>query len=280
VRILLRLCLQRWLGVLTRWLMGPHAVAILVRTPHGVFAVDPRDSVVGRQLRQAGRYGENEIDRIASLTDAQSRVLFVGAHVGALALPVAGMVKEVVAVEANPVSYELLQLNISMNRIRNCTAINTVAAEKAGTVEFLLNTANSGGSKRRPRKRRAMYYYDNPQTVVLQSAPLDEVLPAPGFDCILMDIEGSEFFALLGMPRLLANSRALLMEFIPHHLRNVSGVGPNDLFALLEPHFKSVFIPSKGIRTDMAGARAILNEMFERNEEDEGILFQKAQENR
>lgn len=255
-------------------------MAIVVQTKRGLFAVDPKDSVVGKILRMTGQYGEAEIDRLSSSITKHSRVLFVGAHVGTLAIPVAALVKEVVTVEANPDTFRLLELNIAMNRTTNCSAIHAVAAEDSGSVDFLLSTANSGGSKRKPLHPQKMYTYDHPQTVELATAALDNLLPDPHFDCILMDIEGSEYFALQGMPKILSHCQTLVIEFIPHHLRNVSGITANDLFELLEPHFDSVFIPTKSIRTDMANARRVLNDMFEHNQEDEGIFFEKSRDNK
>ena len=233
---------------------------------------------MGWELRKTGSYGEAELARIAALTTPGSRVLIVGAHVGALALPVARRVREVVAVEANPRSFELLGLNIALNRVDNCTPLNLVAAEKPGRVEFLLNTANSGGSKRRPLHGRSIYTYDRPEVVELEAAPLDRAIPEHEFDCILMDIEGSEYFALQGMPDILAHSRALLVEFIPHHLRNVAGVTADALLDLLAPHFDTLYIPSRELRTDMTEGRTVLKTMFEAGEEDEGILFEKREQ--
>ena len=45
---------------------------------------------------------------------------------------------------------------------------------------------------------------------------------------ILCDIEGAEIDALKGMPETLKNAQCLGIEFMPHHLRNVSEAGVED----------------------------------------------------
>ena len=67
-----------------------------------------------------------------------------------------------------------------------------------------------------------------------------------GPDLIVMDIEGSEFFALSGMPEILAKSRHLQMEYIADHLDKVSAVSNEELLGLLSPHFGCVRLQPDG----------------------------------
>ena len=80
--------------------------------------VDPEDLEVGEKLRKGG-FGLDEIERIKSLISDDSRVLIVGSHIGSLVIPVSRHCKEVVAIEANPKTYELLSLNLRLNDIKN-----------------------------------------------------------------------------------------------------------------------------------------------------------------
>ena len=60
---------------------------------------------------------------------------------------------------------------------------------------------NSGGSKRAPLKADFRYTFDNPDRITVKAHALDHFLAQDRFDFIFMDIEGSEYFALAGMPR-------------------------------------------------------------------------------
>jgi FkbM family methyltransferase len=262
---------------LQRYALGPHLLAMIAETEHGLFAIDPEDRVVGRQLVKHGSYAAQEIARLKASLSPESNVLVVGAHIGTLVVPLGKHCRTVVAFEANPATYRLLKINLLLNEVSNCRAFNLAASNENGTLEFLLSRANSGGSKRVPLIRKIKYYYDNPKTVVVEARRLDDCLEDSQFDLIVMDIEGSEYFALQGMQKTLGSSKKLAVEFLPHHLRNVSGASVADFIALIEPHFSTLTIPSKTRRVSRPDFRRALQEMYDRNEGDDGIIFEKSE---
>jgi hypothetical protein len=77
------------------------------------------------------------------------------------------------------------------------------------------------------------------------------------------------------MQRILSGSRALQVEFEPHHLRYVSGVSPEQFLSVIEPHFDRLTIPSKGLRVGRDRFGATLSGMFRANERDDGLIFSK-----
>jgi FkbM family methyltransferase len=260
---------------LKRTLNGRHVKAVLVETEQGLFACAPEDWAVGGELAHRGRYGRQEIDRILSLTNASSRVLFVGSHIGSLVIPVAGRVAHVTAIEANPATFELLRMNIGLNDRSNVEALQIAAADNEGAIDFVLSTSNTGGSKRMPLVKRSMYFQDNPVVVQVKTARLDDLLPGD-YDLIVMDIEGSEYFALQGMPRLLARARHLISEFRPHHFRDVAGVTAAEFVELVAPHFDTLYIPTRNETLPRARFQLVLGEMFDRDQVDDGVVFSKA----
>ncbi len=265
-------------AAVTRKIVGPRVRALIVESDTGLFAVDPEDEYgVGRKLRKSGRYGVEELERITPLLTPESRVLFVGAHIGTLAIPASRHCHEVVAVEANPASFALLQMNIDLNRRHNCRPVHIAASDDNGSLEFLLNRVNSGGSKRLPKVRKHMYYYDEPEVARMQCARLDDYLNGSEFDVIVMDIEGSEYHALKGMQNLLARAKVLFIEFVPHHFRYVSDTTVEQFVSVIEPHFDRLTIPSKGITVGADEFESTLTVMFEQDDEDGGLKFEKAQ---
>lgn len=262
-------------GALWKRLLGSHVQAVLVDTDEGLFAVDPEDFGIGRRLRYRGACRSEELQRLGEYLPDDGEVLIVGAHIGTLAVPISRACRRVVAVEANPRSVDLLKMNLVLNDVSNCRVIHTAANDRHDPIEFLLSRANSGGSKRVPQVRSFLYYYDKPETISVPGAPLDDVLERHDFDLIVMDIEGSEVFALRGMQDILSRSQALAVEFVPHHLRNVSGVSVDEFLAPIEPHFQTLRIPSKGVNVESEGFLRTLQMMFLRGEEDDGIIFEK-----
>ena len=260
---------------LTRFVVGSRVEAFLVDTKQGLFLVDPEDMGVGNSLIKTGAYGEDEIQRICSLVDEKSSVLFVGTHVGALAIPVSRHVKRVVGIEANPATFALLEKNIGLNNCANFHAIQLAASDEKGELEFLLNRTNSGGSKRMPRVRAYKYFYDKPHVVKVKADKLD-VAAFADYTVIVMDIEGSEYYALRGMPMILSRASHLIMEYLPHHLKNVANVSVGEMLALIEPWFDVLTIPSKGLVICKSQFLSVLEEMYHLYEGDDGLIFSKS----
>lgn len=255
---------------------GSHAFALLVDGKHGKFAVDPEDDFVSKRLLQTGSYSDDELDLAKRLIPENGNVLMVGTHIGALAIPLSKDCGHMVAIEANPNTFKLLQLNLLLNQCDNVSAFNFAAAEKSCTVNFILSRDNSGGSKRSPRVNVDSYTYDNPQVIEVPADALDIVVENQAFDLIFMDIEGSEYFALKGMPRLLESSRVLMVEFLPHHLRNVAGVSADDFISLILPYFEWMFIPKSGELVAPENIRRRINEIYEANESHDALVFMKS----
>lgn len=247
----------------------------VVKTGQGWFCLDPDEQFVSKSLLETGAYGMAEIEQARQFCDAGSRVLVVGAHIGTVAIPLARSCEELVAIEANPETYEFLELNVGMNRGFNIVTHNVAASDRAAPVEFVMNTVNSGGSKRMPMHRDDIYFYDNPQVVAVPGVRLDDLLPGERFELVFMDIEGSEYHAFLGMQRILAEARTLIVEFLPHHLARVAGVTVEQFLKPLSAHFSTLTVPSTGLRAGRKEIPGVLQRMFDDNQGDAGIIFRK-----
>lgn len=253
--------------------LGKDVKALIVETRNGVFAVDPADLEVGAKLREKGEYGISEINQISQLIDSQSSVLIVGAHIGSLAIPIAKICSELVAIEANPSNFKLLQTNLKLNNTSNITIHNIAASNKKETIKFQLNTVNSGGSKRVPINNHYMYTYDNPEVIDVEAYSLDNYLSNNKFDLVLIDIEGSEYFAMQGMTDILAQTKNLIVEFLPHHISNVAGVKLTDFLDNIPGHLTKLTIPSKNKTYPIDVGIVTLQQMFESGQGDDGIIF-------
>ena len=246
-----------------------------VRTRQGLFYLDDADQGVCQGLLRNGEYEFDDLRRLLRLVSPRSRALVVGAHIGAYAVPLAKACGALTLIEANPRSYQLLEKNLRANGCANARAINVAAAEKAGELEFVFNTGNSGGAKRMPFHQDNIYFSDRPEIGKVPCARLDDVLAGGDYEFILMDIEGSEYFAFLGMPRLLARARTLVVEFIPHHLERAANISVADFLAPLLPHFDELTLPSI---QKTVGKDAMLRELqrrFDKGRGDLGLVFRK-----
>jgi FkbM family methyltransferase len=246
-----------------------------MRSGGGIYAIDIEDDVVRPRAGGHKSLVEEEIRRVAPFIDRDANVLVVGANIGTVAIPIARQCRELWAIEANPRTFELLNFNIKLNDAHNVHALNIMAGEREEETEFILNRTNSGGSKRMPKRMSFAYRYDRPQIVRLKTQALDVALGKIEFSLVFMDIEGSEYFALKGMQNILSRANTLFVEFMPHHLRDVSGVSPEEFVEAIEPHFDSLFIPSKNLTVGRPEFKHALRRMYDNGEADAGLVFRR-----
>lgn len=255
--------------------LGDGVKSVIVDSKNGILAVDPRDLEVGYKLRNYGSYGLDEITRINQLITTKSNVLIVGAHIGSLLIPIAKNCNKVVGIEANPNNFNLLKTNVHLNKAENVSIHNIAASSKQETIKFQMNVVNSGGSKRLPKNNEYMYRYDNPEVIEVQAHSLDEYLNEHKFDLVLIDIEGSEYFAMQGMTEILANCNTLIVEFLPHHLKNVADVTVEQFLSLIPKQFTKLTIPSKNEIHPIDIGGVVLQQMYNNKEGDDGLIFTK-----
>lgn len=219
---------------------GQGASSICVETKYGPFLVDPSDLKIARNLLHYDQFNEAEIDLLVSLSKIHDpRLLIVGGHIGTVALPVASSYSRVDVVEANPKTASLLQRNIALHDLKHVNLFEIAAAEVEGTIEFLMNTVNSGGSKRFPRVFNQSHFFDA-KKVVVKSARLDDLL-TDDYDVVFIDIEGAEYFALQGMTRLLDQSTYLCLEFMPHLIKQVASVSIGDWLSCIPKKYDAAY---------------------------------------
>ena len=179
----------------------------------------------------------------------------VGVHWGTLLIPLSKYCQTIVGYEANPTTFKFLENNVLLNRIKNVTLFNKAAGDTSKSVKFYTSTVNSGGSKIKPKVDKYMYNYDNPDTIEIDMVNVDTHLKSnnlPMANGIIMDIEGAEFYALQGMKDTLKNSRFLYIEYVPHHLQNVSDTSNEVFFNLILPYYKTVtFMNDKNVEIDL-----------------------------
>jgi FkbM family methyltransferase len=255
---------------------GPYAKAVYVETKQGDFLVDPADNFVAKKLLHQGEYSLQEIKLASRFLKKDSYCLVLGGHIGTLVIPLAKLCKELIVFEANPKSFELLNKNLHLNNIQNVKSFNKAVNDEKKPIKFLVSNHNSGGSKRSPIIPTSGYFYDSPEEIMIDSVVLDNFMNFKSFDLIFVDIEGSEYFAFKGMQKILKQSRILITEFVPHHLKNVASISALDFWATLSPHFNRMFIPKT--HKSFKGSEKILEQLqliFNANENHDNLVFSK-----
>ncbi|SHG44530.1 FkbM family methyltransferase [Winogradskyella jejuensis] len=262
-------------------LLGPHAKGIIYDSANGIIAVPIEDIGVGRSLGFEGSWDLEEINMLSEYLTKDDVVYVVGTHVGTLLIPISKQVKEVVGYEANEDTFWYIEMNLALNRIKNAQLFNNAVGNEKKIVTFYQNTVNSGGSKIAPKTDNIMYNHDNPNKVDVQMIALDEHIPENNLakpTAMLMDIEGAEYYALQGMKNTIKDLRFLYVEYVPHHLKNISNVSNQEFLELITPHFtKATFARSKKVINYNDNPKELsdyLDELMKNNKADD-IVFSK-----
>jgi len=215
------------------------ALARFVVAPLQLDYAMPRDSLFAKHLAKYGAYEPQNSNWVLRSFHGRTPGLFVdvGANFGWYSLMLARCAQAapgdaagttVVAIEPDPASFELLQGNLSRNRIESVVALRVGVGAQAMTATLSdVERGNPGARTVRP-VRTAL------AATTIEIKPLDVLLaPYDGPIALLkMDIEGYEMDALMGAPETLARTDRLLVEYSPRFLR-ACGHNPADLLALL-----------------------------------------------
>jgi FkbM family methyltransferase len=215
--------------------LGRHGVAIVAETKNGLLAVPAGDFNISRSLLVNGEYDWPQITWLNGLLDATSRVVFAGAHIGALLIPMVrrAATRAVVAYEPSPRNFRLLTMNLQLNGIDGVVTFNAALGDRSGRIQFTENSINTGNSRVAPS--------DGEITVDMET--LDRTIAADwgSIDLIVMDTEGSEVAAMRGAQSTLARTRNLYVEFSPDQLRE-QGSGAAEFVETVEKYFKSAYV--------------------------------------
>jgi len=183
----------------------------LIKGRHGWFLVNPDDVYLGRAITHYGEYGEIEWLVIEQLMRPGRDAVEVGANIGthtvSMARTLAGMGRQLLAVEPQPVVFQNLCANIALNGIFNVLAENAACSDKPGWLSFqsydLAGEINSGGVSMRE---------DGAGNQRVRSLRLDDLIP-PHFQVglIKIDVDGYEGKVLQGGMRTFAKHRPAIM---------------------------------------------------------------------
>lgn len=181
-------------------------------------------------LSQVGYFEPGSEQFFEKMLNPNMTVIDLGANLGIYTLRALRKGCQVYAYEPTPKTFELLKQNIKVNGFaesgRAC-ARQLAVADNCGIMNFYANPLMCG--------HNSFYQEGNEEKISVQSVTLDSQREIFGnVDIIKMDIEGAEYFAWLGMRKLLQENPEvqIVMEFAPVHMQR-AGVQPEQMLALI-----------------------------------------------
>jgi FkbM family methyltransferase len=186
--------------------------------------VDANDTSVTPSILMRRLYEPGTTRLLCRLARTGHRILEVGANIGwhtLLAAERVGSTGRLVAIEPNPVPFDLLYLNVFVNGYADhCHLAQLALADAPGNAT--LHTAGSflGSGRLEPFTAGELAWQRQPETVVdVEVSTLDELLgESLHFHVLKIDVEGAEPLVFAGGPQFFAENPALqmIMEFTPN----------------------------------------------------------------
>jgi FkbM family methyltransferase len=174
-------------------------------TRYGRFLVPPTDKYVGQALIQYGEYSQEELDVVLQLVHPETRVIAVGANLGAMVVPIAKKAIEVVAFEPQRWVFSLLCANVALNGLVNVRPYWAAVGRERGILNVPLldpTRENNFGAL----ELETVQHIQGDQVPVYT---LDS-MPDMGTGLITIDVEGMELDVLQGGERLIRDCQPVI----------------------------------------------------------------------
>jgi FkbM family methyltransferase len=175
-------------------------------------------------------------------------VLDVGAHIGRytiIASKRVGPTGKVIAIEADPSNFEMLNRNIELNRLTNVTTLNYAAFSKKAKIKLYL-PAGDIFTKYNTIMSNWVWVKPDDKFVEVNGNTLDNLLHEIGIrqvNWIKIDVEGAEFEVLKGANNLLLNNKNIVLLVEVHGSTNDYGLKVKEFMRLynFETDFEKIY---------------------------------------
>jgi FkbM family methyltransferase len=192
-------------------IMRPQLIQIIVPEYNYKFYVRP-------EKQDLATY-ENAIFRLFKPKEGDN-FIDVGAHVGRYSIMAAkriGSLGRVIAIEAHPETFELLNKNIELNGLANVTTINAVATSEKGKVKLFLPGQDSGLTVYNTIMINRAKPTEN--FLEIEANTLDNILSEYSMhrvNYLKIDVEGAELEVLKGAVNTLSSNKDLTLLIEVH----------------------------------------------------------------
>lgn len=218
LRFLQRVLMRVRPNILAGWLKTLLGVRRLpVETPQGQFWIDPV-SLLGIALTTHGLHEEGMVNTLEKFLAPGCCFVDLGANEGYFSIigaRLCGPTGRVIAIEPQNRLLRVIEENIRQNASPSVTLVHAAVGDKAGmAVMHLTASTNTGGSG---FERRSNYKLPTQEVSMLTLEQLLDAHSVAKVDLMKVDIEGFEYEALLGSPRVFEEQRikALALELHP-----------------------------------------------------------------
>jgi FkbM family methyltransferase len=201
-----------------------HGSRLLVRTFFGAKMFVDMADIIDQRIYYFGLWEPNLTAYIGRALQLGDVFVDVGANTGFFSLWAASLIGpngHTVAIEASPLTFQILSDNLKANGSTNVRAVNIAASDHAGILKVFQGSKTNRGT--------ASVLGGDSSSIAreVEAAPVDEILEAGEFRrvrLVKIDVEGAEWLVVCGLTRLLSNGRSdleVILEVAPDCLEKM-----------------------------------------------------------
>ena len=190
------------------------------------------DDWIQQQVYFLGDYEKPEIDYISQYLKPGNVFVDIGANIGLFSLNASKIVGDkgkVISFEAFSSNYRQFKNNIEINNFKNIISENKAISNQNSTVEILYNE----GDHNIGMASSFLKHFTSKE--IVESITLDDYASNNSIekiDLIKIDIEGGEYNAILGMTKILSDSKPQVLIEINHQTLQDSGRSEKEIIDL------------------------------------------------
>lgn len=198
-----------------RWKLATKTIStvdsVVLQLDNFKLRVDAKDEGIAAELAIDKFHEPYGTKILQSILRDDMTIVDIGANIGYYVMTEATTVnvKQILAIEPNPVSYENIKANIELNACENIICRNVAASDENGSMPFYISK-HSNICSLTPRT-------DYEKIIDVPVVKLDDLAKEVGLDkvdMVRMDIEGYEIHAIPGMMEILKRDRPwICMEY-------------------------------------------------------------------
>lgn len=210
----------------------PNNDLVLCNTDEGIkYIAHSSDEIIGRiTYKDRKSYDADKLALSLKIIGSRKNTLLdLGANIGTIGIYAVsqGLAKNCIAFEPEPLNFNLLKANISLNELSDCFELHNVAlaSEKSDAVVFELSPSNFGDHRVRVINENGLQAETSRDLIYVPTDTLDNLVPDIDFnDCILfMDTQGFEGDVLSGAKNFIDARVPIVTEFWPYGLNRTRG---------------------------------------------------------
>lgn len=204
-----------------------------LKTIHGVsLLIDPvMDNGVELALYLQGTYEEGTVSEIQKRLQPGQTFLDIGANIGWISLIASkqvGLNGKVIAVEANPKTLPILQHNLALNQVENCSILGLALSDEVGETKIYENwNVNRGGA--------SLLQQDDSEGIPIQMERLDNLFdPETPLHMVKIDVEGFEGKVIKGAWNWFKKQQPIMIFEISNDRQQNKGISGIEVMDLIK----------------------------------------------